>query len=162
MDSRILKPLVVAALCAAAIAVIGVVTFGLDAGRSLDVRALNQFMGLGEHARLRHAANLAQFADGAQFAVMVLALVGIAAVRRRWRLAVAVAAVPVVSALTAEVLKIVTAAPRGTTVVEPASWPSGHVASMTSLALCLILVASARWRPLAAALAWVATVGIAY
>jgi membrane-associated phospholipid phosphatase len=162
MDSRILKPLVAAGLCALGLVAIGVAVFGFDAGRSLDVRALGQFMGLGDHSRVREGANMAQFADGLEFAVMVLLLVGIAVVRRRRRLAVAVAAVPVLSALTAEVLKVLTAAPRGTTVVEPASWPSGHVASMTSLALCLILVAPARWRPLAAALAWVGTVGIAY
>jgi membrane-associated phospholipid phosphatase len=68
----------------------------------------------------------------------------------------------VLSALSAEVLKVLTAAPRGTMEVEPASWPSGHVTSMTSLGLCLILVAPPRLRPLAAVLAWIGTMGIAY
>jgi membrane-associated phospholipid phosphatase len=46
--------------------------------------------------------------------------------------------------------------------VEPASWPSGHVTAMTSVGLCLILVAPPRLRPLAAALTWIGIVGIAY
>jgi membrane-associated phospholipid phosphatase len=162
MDPRVLKPLVASGLCALGILAIGLAVFDVDSARSLDVRALNGFMGLGDHSPVRHGASVAQFAGAAAFAAMVLALVIAAAVRRRPRLALAVAAVPVLSGLSAEVLKRVTAAPRGTLEVEAASWPSGHVAAMTSFALCLILVVPARFRPLAAVVAWVGTVGIAF
>jgi membrane-associated phospholipid phosphatase len=162
MDPRVVKPLVAAGVCAAGVAAIGVAVFGFDAARSLDVRALYGFMGLADRSHVERGADLAQFADPVEFAVMVAALVAAAVLRRRWRLAVAVAAVPVMSALSAEWLKLLTAAPRGTTIVEPESWPSGHVAAMTSLGLCLILVAPPRLRPVAAALAWIGTVGIAY
>jgi hypothetical protein len=162
MDARVVKPLVAAGLCAVGLVAIGAAVFGFDAARSLDVRALDGFMGLGDRARVQHGATLAQFADPLEFAAMVLALVAAAAVRRRPRLAVTVALVPVLSAVSAEALKLLTAAPRGTTVVDASSWPSGHVAAMTSLGLCLILVAPPRLRPVAAALAWIGTVGIAY
>jgi membrane-associated phospholipid phosphatase len=142
--------------------VIGLAVFHVDAARNLDLRSLSGFMGLGGRSRVQHGANLAQFADPLEFAAMVLLLVAVAAARRRPRLALVVAAVPLLSALTAEALKLLTAADRGTPVVEPASWPSGHVTAMTSLGLCLILVAPPRLRPLAAALAWIGTVGIAY
>lgn len=162
MAPRVIKPLVAAGLCALGLAVIGEAVFGFNAAQGLDVRALTGFMGLGDRSRVMQGADLAQFADPVDFAVMVLALVGVALLRRRPRLALAVFAVPVLAAVSAEALKLLTAAPRGTDVVDPASWPSGHVTSMTALALCLILVAPPRLRPLAAALAWIGTVGIAY
>jgi membrane-associated phospholipid phosphatase len=162
MAPRVVKPLVAAGLCALGMAVVGGAVFGFSSAQALDVRALGGFMGLAERSHVFRGASLAQFADPVEFAVMVLALVAVALVRRRPRLALVVAAVPVASALSAEALKLLTAAPRGTDVVEPASWPSGHVTAMTSLALCLILVAPPRLRPLAAALAWIGTVGIAY
>src|SRR4051812_27091411 len=112
MDARVVKPLVAAGLCAAGVVAIGAAGFGFDAARGLDVRALDGFMGLGDRARVQHGATLAQFADPLQFAAMVLALVGSAAVRRRPRLALTVALVPVLSAVSAEALKLLTAAPR--------------------------------------------------
>jgi membrane-associated phospholipid phosphatase len=93
---------------------------------------------------------------------MVIALVAVAVVRRRPRLAAAVALVPTLAGISAELLKLATAAPRGTPVVDNASWPSGHVAAMTSLGLCLILAAPPRLRPAAATLAWIGTVAVAY
>jgi membrane-associated phospholipid phosphatase len=162
MDPRVVKPLVAAGACALGVAVTGLAVFHVEAARNLDVRALSEFMGLGEHARVFRGAALAQFADPVEFVAMVLVLVAVAAVRRRPFLAVAVATVPVLSVLSTEVLKRLTAADRGTFIVEQASWPSGHVTAMTSLGLCLILVAPPRLRPVAAALAWIGTVGIAY
>ena len=70
-----------------------------------------------------------------------------------WR--VAVAAVMALAPLTAEMLKPLLAHPHdivGGVHIGPASWPSGHSTAALTLALCAVLVAPSRVRPLVAAI----------
>jgi membrane-associated phospholipid phosphatase len=83
--------------------------------------------------------------DPKPFALAAELLVAIALLRRRPRLAVSVGAVLVLANATSQVLKELLAAPRAPG-VDAAAWPSGHATAAMSLAVCLLLVAPARFR----------------
>jgi membrane-associated phospholipid phosphatase len=83
-------------------------------------------------------------------------LVGLAGLRGRWWLALAVAIVLALAPLSAELLKPLL--PHSHDWVGPrhlrvASWPSGHTTAATALALCAVLVAPRRLRRPAAVVA---------
>lgn len=92
----------------------------------------------------------------------------IAMARRRPRLACASAAILLGANVTTQLLKAILAHPRsasllgGVTPVAPGSWPSGHATSAMALALSVILVVPARWRPLAAGMGAVFAVAVSY
>ena len=93
------------------------------------------------------------------FILWAIALIAFAMAGERPRVAVAVAAVMSLAPFTAEQLKPVLAHQHdsvGYVTINAASWPSGHATAATALALCAVLVAPRRWRPL------VAVIGGAY
>jgi membrane-associated phospholipid phosphatase len=93
--------------------------------------------------------------DPAVFVVWSVLLVATALVRSRPRVAMAIVPVLALAPLTSEQLKPLLAhandSVRGVH-VGVASWPSGHSTAALALALCAVLVASPRRRPLVAAL----------
>ncbi len=93
--------------------------------------------------------------DPLLFVCWGVALVAVALVRRRPRVALAVALVMALAPLTAEALKPLLAHPHmqiSTISIVAASWPSGHSAAALALVLCAVLVAPACLRPLVTAL----------
>jgi membrane-associated phospholipid phosphatase len=147
--------LLAAVACALATGAVWLVAFHTGPGARLDTSVLRGFTGL-QGSRVEPVAEAAaHLADPLPFATLSLAIVGLALVRRRPLHALAVAVVLAAAPLTTELLKPVA------TVVRPAevpplapsvdAWPSGHTTAAMALALCLVLVAPARLRPLAAA-----------
>jgi membrane-associated phospholipid phosphatase len=98
---------------------------------------------------------------------MGLSLIAVAVARRRYAVALAVPVLLVGTGVTTQVLKQLTAQPRmldwlGSNQIGDASWPSGHATAAMTLALCAILVAPARLRPLAALGGGAFTVAVSY
>src|SRR5205823_3282886 len=94
-------------------------------------------------------------------------LVVVGLIRRRRRLALIVPVVLIAAPATSEVLKHLLATPRGSLIsdghgVAAASWPSGHATAAMTLALCAVLVAPPRLRPLAAAAGGLFTIIVSY
>jgi membrane-associated phospholipid phosphatase len=92
----------------------------------------------------------------------------IALLRRRPRIAAAIAAIILGANVTTQLLKPMLAAARpgpsvdGGTALFAASWPSGHATAAMSLTLCLVLALPARLRPAAAAAGAAFTVAVVY
>jgi membrane-associated phospholipid phosphatase len=110
----------------------------------------------------------AQLCSPIPFLCFSAALLLIASVRRRRRLALASGAILLGANMTTELLKLILAHPRaasllgGIAPVGSASWPSGHATAAMALALSLILVVPARFRPLAAGLGALFAVAVSY
>jgi membrane-associated phospholipid phosphatase len=105
--------------------------------------------------------------DPLPFALLCAAIAGIPLLRGRPRHALVVIGVLAGANVTTQVLKRLLAGPRphappvGFDPSETA-WPSGHTTAALALALCLVLVAPARLRPLAAAVGGVFVVAVVY
>ena len=148
-------------LClAAAFAATGALAYVLalhtDAGGRLDAEVLEGFAGLGGDRAAALAADLVRFIDPGPYAVLGAALLVVALAGGHARHALVAAVVLAGAALTSQLLKPLLAAPRPhmspvAADILDASWPSGHTTGATALALCLVLVAPPRLRPLAAA-----------
>jgi len=108
----------------------------------------------------RIAGEIAHLCDPKPYVFFCAALVLIAVIRRRGRVAAAVAGILLAANFTTELLKsvLIQRHPDPVTVpgyfqhqVAAGAWPSGHATAAMSLALCAVLVARARWRPVVAA-----------
>jgi len=157
--------LAVAALCLTGMAMTWVVADLVPGGQLRDSLALRDFELL-SRPHVDFVANaLLHLLDPALFIAWGLALVGVALVRKRRRVALAVALVLSLAPLTAEVLKPLLAHPHmqiaGATHISAASWPSGHSTAALALVLCAVLVAPVHLRPLITAVgaAFAAAVG---
>jgi membrane-associated phospholipid phosphatase len=128
--------------------------------QSADRNVLHGFTDL-NRPRIHSLLNgIAHLGDPKPFTVLSLALVAVALLRHRPRVAVAVAAILAGANVTTQILKPALAQIRapvdGLAHVAAASWPSGHATASLSLAMCAVLVAPARLRPA------VATAGAAF
>jgi membrane-associated phospholipid phosphatase len=114
------------------------------------------------------ATFIARLCDPAPFVVLGAGLVALALVRRRPRSALVIAVMLVGANVTTQLLKVLLAHPRATsllshhTTVSAESWPSGHATAAMSLALALVLAVPARARPAAAAFGAVFAVAVSY
>jgi membrane-associated phospholipid phosphatase len=137
------------------LALIWVVAALVPATHLRDAVVLHDFTLLSRpHVDAAANAVLAPF-DPAPFIVLGAALVAAAFVRRRWRLALAVAVVLTMAPLSAQLLKPLLAHAHDQAAgvyITSASWPSGHATAATALVLCAMLVSPARLRPLVAVL----------
>jgi membrane-associated phospholipid phosphatase len=119
-----------------------------------------------------HAAALANavshLVDPSRYVVVGLVFVAITLLRSRPRLALVVPLIMLVSVASAELLKPLVGAHRGSDWLQAApnlttgSWPSGHATAAMTIALCGVLVAPRVLRPLAAMLGTALTVGVSY
>ncbi|MGH2866794.1 MAG: phosphatase PAP2 family protein [Solirubrobacteraceae bacterium] len=121
-----------------------------------DRAILNGFGGL-QRPRVDQVTNfIANLCDPQPYVYLAAIPVLIALVRRRPRVAVAVGMIMLAANLTSQLLKPLLAASRTVPVpgfsIDAASWPSGHATAVMSLALCCVLVAPARLRPVVGAL----------
>jgi membrane-associated phospholipid phosphatase len=120
-----------------------------------DAMLLDDFTKLSRPGVDTPAKGLLRLLDPLLYTVWALLLVAVALLRRRPRVALAIAVVLPVAPGAAELLKPLLAHPHdsvGLQWVGPASWPSGHATAAMTLVLCALLVAPHRLRPLVAAL----------
>src|SRR4051812_47379105 len=167
MLSRSRDALGLAGAGAAALVAGWLVTFQLGFGRWLDAAVLQGFVALRRPAIDPFVQALADVGDAVPMVLVGLALVAWAWARGRPRVALAVPAVLLGAELTTQVLKPLLADPRvcqcfADARVEAASWPSGHATGAMALALCAVLVAPPRRRPLVAAVGAALAVATSY
>jgi membrane-associated phospholipid phosphatase len=158
-------PLAAWLACAAALVLLALVAYGIDAAQRADATLLSKFMFHG--ARLDSLAELiAHLADPLSLLLMLLVACGIAL--RRGRPLDAAAALTVVAGanLTTQILKVALAHPRFQSVLgyhQPSAvaFPSGHSTAAASIAIAFAFVAPRDLRPLVAVLGacFVAAVG---
>jgi membrane-associated phospholipid phosphatase len=155
----------VAGLCLIALALTWMVAELLPAAQLRDSAALRDFELLSRPHVDQLANALLHLLDPLLFICWGIALVTVALVRRRPRVAVAVAFVMALAPFTAETLKPLLAHSHvqvaGATHIAAASWPSGHSTAALALVLCAVLVAPVHLRPLVTGLgaAYAAAVG---
>jgi membrane-associated phospholipid phosphatase len=167
MLSRPTDALRLAGACAAALAAGWLVTFQLGFGRWLDGSVLQGFVALRRPAIDPFVQALADVGDAVPMVLVGLALVAWAWARGRPRVALAVTGILLGAELTTQVLKPLLADPRichcfADSRVAAASWPSGHATGAMSLALCAVLAAPSRRRPLMAAVGAALAVATSY
>jgi membrane-associated phospholipid phosphatase len=153
--------------CLLAVVAVWAVAYLSPFGRRLDASTLMGFIDLHSPWLDNVANRVGRLADPQPFLVAGAALVAIALGRRRPRTAAVVPVILLGANLTTQLLKPALADPRLSNLlvdirINPASWPSGHATGAMSLALCAVLVASARWRPLVAALGAIFAVAVGY
>jgi membrane-associated phospholipid phosphatase len=166
MLRRSAAALVTALGCVLATTVVWLLAFQSGAGARLDSSVLGGFTGL-RGSRVGPVADAAShLADPMPFAVFSLLIVSIALVRRLPRHALVAALVLAGATVTTQLLKPVATIPRPAELPPFApvhdGWPSGHTTAAMALALCLVLVVPARYRPLAAAAGGMFAVAEAY
>ena len=149
--------LAIAALCLAGLAATWVVAALVPITHARDATALYDFtrIGLGRPRVDMLANHLLDLLEPGLYTVWALILIGIALLRRRPRLALAIAVVLPLAPLSAEVLKPLLAHPHaysGVKDITAASWPSGHATAATALALCALMAFPYALRPIVAAL----------
>src|SRR3954465_13241275 len=160
-------PLALAVACALLLAITGVLAKLVPITQQGDAHTLNGFVGLNAPRLTGALDRIAHLADPAPYALCGLALALVALLRGRWRVALAIPVVFVLSGATTETLKHVLASPRvdewlGHAQISAASWPSGHSTAAMTMALCAVLAAPPRPRPTVAALGGLFAVAVAY
>jgi membrane-associated phospholipid phosphatase len=161
-------PLALAALATVALAVTGVLAKLLPLTQQGDGKTLNGFVGLNTPRLTPVLDAVAHSADPGPYALTALALALIALLRGRWRVALAIPVLFVLTGGTTELLKHLLASPRFDEWLGPeaqisaASWPSGHSTAAMTMALCAVLAAPPRLRPTVAALGSAYAVAVAY
>ena len=137
--------------------------FQTGVGLRADQAILDGFTGL-QRPRVNTAATLiTQICNPEPFVILGAVIVLVALVRRRPRVALAVVAILLCANLTTELLKPLLPArllPGLSHAVR--SWPSGHATAAMSLALCAVLVAPRRLRPVAAVVGAGFAVAVSY
>jgi membrane-associated phospholipid phosphatase len=126
-------------------------------GAHLDDRALQTFTAATPARAAPAIIGVAGLADPAPFVLAGIGVLAIAIVRRRWLMAAMVPLILLAANVCTQQLKpalgdLRVVQLRDTTATYLGSWPSGHSTAAMSLALCLVLVAGPRLRPLAALL----------
>jgi membrane-associated phospholipid phosphatase len=159
--------LLAALVCVAGLLVTLVLAYFAPPFGGRDAATLQGFVDLNRPRITTLLSHVAHLADPAPYGLIGLALVVIALVRRRGRVAVAIVVILIGSAVTTEALKPLLSHPRpqewlGKGQIAAASWPSGHATAAMALALCGILAVPARWRPAAATAGGLFALAVAY
>ena len=167
MSRRPLVLLGFAAASAVGAVVVWLVAFHVSGGRALDGSALESFTGVDRQPLTPRILGVAGLADPLPFVLAGIGLVAVALLRRRRLMAAVVPAILLSANLATQQLKPALADlrvvdVRGVQVAYPGSWPSGHSTAAMSLALCLVLVAGPRLRPLAALVGAAFAIAVGY
>jgi len=162
IPKRALPPLLAAAGCALAAALVWVTAYHLSPFEAIDQRTFDGFLGLYRPATAGWAQQFAHLADPGPFALFAAAVVAVALVRRRVRTAVAVAVILAGANVSTQLLKPALAMPEAIPGLDSARWPSGHATAAMALVLCLVLVVPRRMRPAAAAFGGLFALAVVY
>jgi membrane-associated phospholipid phosphatase len=159
----VLRALWIAAACVLALALIWLVAELVPQAQVRDSLTLRDFTLLSGPHVSAIADFLLRLLDPGLLTLWGTALVTLALVQARPRVALAVALVLALAPLSSDLLKPLLAHPHsraGAVYINPASWPSGHATAALALALCAVLVAPPRLRPATAALGAVFSVAV--
>ncbi len=143
-----------------------VAAYGSDAARQADATSLLGFVAVEPNGGSL-PDRLAHFGDPGAVVFIGALLAGIAALRGRPRVAAAIVLLIGLTSVSSQALKAVLAYPRyegmiGGAHVAPEAFPSGHSTAAMAIALCLVLAAPARLRPLAALVGAGFALGVAF
>src|SRR3954449_4721519 len=159
--------LLAALACVAGLGVTLVLAYFAPPFGGRDAATLQGFLGLNGPRLTPLLSHVAHLADPAPYALIGLALVIMALVRRRGRVALAITVVLIGSAVMTQPLKPLLAHPRpqewlGKGQISAASWPSGHATAAMALALCATLAVPALWRPAVATAGGLFAIAVGY
>jgi membrane-associated phospholipid phosphatase len=155
-----------AAIGVGLLVLVRLLAFHLYIGERADQAILQGFAGLGR-PRVNHVANaIASLCDPKPYMVLAAIPILVALMRRRPRTAVIVGLIMLGANLTTQLCKPLLATTRfhelGGPFVQAQSWPSGHATAVMSLALCAVIAAPARLRPLVGAVMAAFAVALCY
>ncbi len=155
-----------AGLAAVLLLITWVLAFHVSFFRHEDANILSGFIGLHRPHEAPIARAIADLCNPNPYVYLCAVVVLIAVLRRRPGVALVIVIVIFGANATTQVLKPLLAAPRptipGIWAISPASWPSGHATAAMSLALCAVLAAPARIRPVVAAVGAAFAVAVSY
>jgi membrane-associated phospholipid phosphatase len=161
VTSRVGSALLAAGACAAGVVVLFVLSFHSSAVSRAEVEAYVGFTAMLEPDS-KPVNDFVGLVDPLHFGLLAVAVPVVAAVRRRWAVAVAAAAAIAGSALTTQALQLLVDMPRAVSSHVELSWPSGHMTAASVVAMTLVLVLPAALRPYGAVLGALWTLAIAY
>jgi membrane-associated phospholipid phosphatase len=165
MPRRARTALIGAAVGVVLLAVTWYVAHYSSLGRSVDASILGGFSGL-TRPRLDRVTNfVAQLCSPRQYVFLAAVPVLVALLRRRPRVAGMIAVVLLCANESTQLLKPLLAGPRDPVSWAPlgfASWPSGHATAAMSLALCSVIAAPPRRRPVVAAAMAAFAIAVSY
>jgi membrane-associated phospholipid phosphatase len=158
------RALAIAGICLVALALVWTTAALIPAVHREDAVVLQAFLELERPRVDRWATSLTALLEPLPFVLCGVALLAVAIVRHRERIALSVVAILALAPLTSEALKPLLATshvhiglgPR----VPSASWPSGHSTAALALALCAVLVVPRRLRAATAVLGGVFAIAI--
>ena len=159
--------LLAALCCVAAFVVLLAVAYGSGHARSVDARALDGFFDLQRPGVEGPVRGIATLGNAIPIGFLTALLAGVALLRGRPRLALAVVALLGLTSVSSQLLKALLAYPRFNGTVEggavaAAAFPSGHATASMSIALAAVLVVPARARPLAAVVGMAFALGVSF
>jgi membrane-associated phospholipid phosphatase len=169
MPRRAVLALLGAAAGAALLILTWFLAFHVGIAERADQSIYNGFASLGKHPRLGSVASfIAHLCNPRPYVYLAFVPFAVALARRRIWAAMTIGGILLGANVTTQLLKPLLATPRaagllaGDKPVSPASWPSGHATAAMALALCCVLAAPARLRPLVAALGAAFAVAVSY
>ena len=137
-----------------------------------DASIYNGFFDLSYRRHVSGIANfIARLCNPGPYVFLSAIPVLIALRRRRYALLATICLILLGANVTTHELKPLLAAPRPGMAAQasawwwmpgPGSWPSGHATASMALALCVVLAAPARWRPVAAAIGATFAIAVCY
>jgi membrane-associated phospholipid phosphatase len=160
-------PLLGALACAIGLALTGVLAYLVPLAHAKDAISLQAFLALNRPRLTPTIEHVAHLADPAPYALIGLSLALVALARGRGRVALAIVVLLIATGVTTEGLKHLLATQRpsewlGEGQIALASWPSGHATASMTLALCAVLAAPARLRPIVAGLGACFAIAVSY
>jgi membrane-associated phospholipid phosphatase len=158
-------PLVAWLACAGGLVLLALVVYGVDGAQRLDATLLAKFIAHRGSDAGSFVSGLAHLGDPLPVLLGLALACGIALQRGRPRDAAAALTVVAGANLTAQVLKVLLAHPRfqpvlGHDQLEAASFPSGHVTAVASVAIAFAFVVPSSLRPLVAFLGCCLVAGV--
>lgn len=155
MVDRVKGPLAACVACAGALGALVILAYAFGPAEALDSRLLVHLAAEEASGAWRLAGEVARLADPLPLLLMLGAVVLVALAAGRRREALAAVAVVAGANVTTQLLKGLLEHPRTQAWGEAAyvwsdAFPSGHATAAASIAAALVIVATPRWRPLAA------------
>jgi membrane-associated phospholipid phosphatase len=148
--TRVKAPLAAWIGCAAALVLLALVAYGIDAAQRADATLLTKFTAR-EGTLGPLAEPVAHLADPLPLLALLIGACGVALYRGRPLDALAAVVVVAGANLTTQVLKVVLAHPRfqpvlGPDQLGPVAFPSGHATAATSIVIAFLFVVPRDWR----------------
>jgi membrane-associated phospholipid phosphatase len=153
--------------CLIGLCVTGVFAYLVPIAQYRDTITLEGFKALNRPRMTELLIHIAHLADPRPYALIGLTLAGVAFLRRKPRVGVAIIFLLFLTGATTQTLKQGLAQPRfsdwlGDGQIAAASWPSGHATASMTLALCAILASPPVARPTVAAIGALFAISVSY